>query len=207
MRRRCEYRYSIILSGLTTILDLPPLLCDYSVMYRISKHIAALPSVWSVIIAMLVSALICPACLTPSEKTPEKIKEGETDLPTVEIFNEEGRRVVYKVELARTDEERQKGLMGRTELSEDCGMLFIFPYESIQRFWMKDTPIPLDMIFITGKFKIAGIVKNTRAFDLKSHSVRASSKYVLEVNAGQASKWGLKRGDPFTFHGIDLKEP
>ena len=96
-----------------------------------------------------------------------------------------------------------KGLSGRKELCSKCGMLFIFPFEAVQTFWMKDTLIPLDIIFINSNGQITKIVTaqpETNKNDFELTLYQASAKYIIEVNAGTSEKIGLKIGDQ-----IDIK--
>jgi len=106
------------------------------------------------------------------------------------------------VDIADTDEERKKGLGGRTSLSEGSGMLFIMPQEnSNPGFWMKDMIIPIDMIWINDG-KISKIDKNiqppssgTPDSELTVYRSNAPTDYVLEVPAGSSDKNGFKEGD------------
>ena len=89
--------------------------------------------------------------------------------------------------------------MYRKDLASDAGMLFIFPTASVQRFWMKNTPLPLDMIFIGSDRKIVGIVADTRPFTTDPRGVDTPSRYVLEVHAGFCVTHGVATGDPVEF--------
>lgn len=84
--------------------------------------------------------------------------------------------------------------MNRKSLSQNSGMLFIFPDEQIRTFWMKNTLIPLDMIFMNTKKIIVGIVYNAVPQTLDLRRVDTPAQYVLEVNAGQALMNNLKVG-------------
>jgi len=84
--------------------------------------------------------------------------------------------------------------MFRRELPASAGMLFIFKQQSVHPFWMKNTYIPLDMIFINKQWKVVGIVDNTAPMTTNSLKVDAPSLYVLEVNAGFAIKHGIHEG-------------
>jgi len=102
----------------------------------------------------------------------------------------------FNIELAQTQQEQQKGLMFRSELDKNKGMLFIFDIESTKRFWMKNTLIPLDMVgldkdLIIRDIKNAIPCKTTicEFYELKN------SKYVLEINSGLANEFGLNIGD------------
>jgi uncharacterized membrane protein (UPF0127 family) len=97
-----------------------------------------------------------------------------------------------KVELAVTQEQRQKGLMYRTSLSEDEGMLFVFPEEAIQTFWMKNTPIPLDIAF----FDKEGYLLEIQSMQPNSEVIHQSSepaKYALEMNQNWFRKNNIKK--------------
>lgn len=109
-------------------------------------------------------------------------------------------KTVYTLELARTNEERALGLSGRTSLCPTCGMLFIFDKEGIYPFWMKDTLIPLDMIWLDSKGKIVTIhtaqpQPGAAAWELKTYPNSSPARYVIELNAGDFTKNNLKIGD------------
>lgn len=123
--------------------------------------------------------------------------------PQVAIINSRGEEWRVSVELARTPRERARGLMWRWSLPEDGGMLFIFNDVRQRSFYMKNTRIPLDMIFIGPGGRIAGIVENAEPMTTSSRKVEAPSKWVLEVNGGLSSKHGLAPGDRVYFFNID----
>jgi len=104
----------------------------------------------------------------------------------------------FKVELAKTVYQIEKGLMYRKELDKDAGMLFIFEKEGIYPFWMKNTLIPLDIIWVDNGSRVVFISQNTqpcKSLICKSVFPNSKAKYVLEVNAGVVDKIGLKVGD------------
>lgn len=112
----------------------------------------------------------------------------------------------YLVELAQTPVHRQKGLMNRSQLGEGRGMLFIFPESGNYSFWMKNTLIPLDIIWIDGSRHIVSIAENAspcRADFCPPLDPKASARYVLEVNAGQMSAIGAKIGDSVDINIVD----
>ena len=121
--------------------------------------------------------------------------------PKVTIKTDKG-EVSFQVEVAATPEKREVGLMYRRELPADNGMLFIFPAERVNSFWMKNTPIPLDMIFISRERKIVGIVHDTVPFSLDGRSVSIPSQYVLEINGGLSRRYGFKAGDMVKFDNV-----
>ncbi|MCX6778535.1 MAG: DUF192 domain-containing protein [Candidatus Micrarchaeota archaeon] len=104
---------------------------------------------------------------------------------------------VISAEIASTPSERAAGLMYRTELCENCGMLFVFGDEGNYPFWMKNTEIPLDVIYVDGQFVIVDIWGNAQPCKTEvcqSYPPKANAKYVLEVNAGVAEKHGIREG-------------
>ncbi len=106
------------------------------------------------------------------------------------------------VELARTEPERRKGLMDRASLPEDAGMLFIFDAPEVLSFWMKNTLIPLDMIFIDDAGTIVGIVERAEPRTLTERTVGKPSRYVLEVNGGWSKAHGVRAGDRVRFENV-----
>jgi uncharacterized membrane protein (UPF0127 family) len=122
--------------------------------------------------------------------------------PQVTIMTHDGRAIAFVVEVADTPAKREMGLQYRRDLAQDRGMIFLFPTEQPLSFWMKNTPIPLDMIFISAERKIVGIVENTTPFSLDSRSVSGNSQYVLEINGGLARRYGFEAGDTVRFEGF-----
>ncbi len=101
----------------------------------------------------------------------------------------------FEVEVAEREQDRAQGLMGRTDLKPDQGMLFIFPQSGLQYFWMKDTPTSLDIIFIGADYKVKAIAAHTVPFSEDIIPSGVPAKYVLEVLAGRAAELGIKPGD------------
>jgi uncharacterized membrane protein (UPF0127 family) len=122
--------------------------------------------------------------------------------PKVTVSTQEKHQVVFQVEVADTPAKRELGLQYRRELGDDRGMIFLFAGESPQTFWMKNTPIPLDMIFINRERKIVGIAAETVPFSLDPRSVGIPSQYVLEINGGLTKRLGIRAGDAVRFDGI-----
>jgi uncharacterized membrane protein (UPF0127 family) len=102
---------------------------------------------------------------------------------------------VFSVEMATTEEEKTTGLMYRKELPDGKGMLFDFSPEQQVSMWMKNTYIPLDMIFIRADGRILRIAENTEPLSTKIISSGGLAKGVLEVIAGTAQKYGIHPGD------------
>jgi uncharacterized membrane protein (UPF0127 family) len=118
--------------------------------------------------------------------------------PEVVIHSAQG-PVTVQVEIADTPDARARGLMYRRDLGADAGMLFVFPNESDQHFWMKNTPIPLDMVFVGKQEHIVGIVREAQPFSTTPLRVGVPSLYVLEVNGGFCARHGIDAGDPVEF--------
>jgi len=98
------------------------------------------------------------------------------------------------VELARTPDHRQRGLMYRTVLDPGSGMLFSWADEQPRRFWMHNTCLPLDMLFIAADGTIAGILEQVPTLNDEPRGVPCPAQHVLEVNAGYARSAGVRPG-------------
>lgn len=104
-----------------------------------------------------------------------------------------------RVELALTRETQARGLMFRTELAEGDGMLFVFEDEAERTFWMSNTPIPLDILYIRGDRSIRTIAARTTPYSESRIPSRGPVRYVLEVPGGWAERHGVKPGDTVTL--------
>ena len=113
---------------------------------------------------------------------------AESYIKNLEIINDTGKLIKYHVEIAKTSEEQAEGLMHRLELKKNEGMLFLFDNEKKASFWMKNTLIPLDIIFINKNGSINKIYKNTIPKSLKRIISKGKVLAVLEINAGEANK-------------------
>jgi hypothetical protein len=110
--------------------------------------------------------------------------------------------VEVTVEIARTGRQIQRGLMYREHMPPDHGMLFLMGEERIQSFWMRNTLIPLDMIFIGKDMTVAGVVADTEPLTDTSRRVDRPSSYVLEVNAGWAAAHHVAAGTRVRFRDV-----
>lgn len=125
--------------------------------------------------------------------------------PKVLVVTRDGKEIPFTVEIADTPEKREIGLMYRKEMAADHGMIFIFAQELPQSFWMKNTQLPLDMLFISADQKIVGIVEQATPFSLEPRGVSAPSQFVLEINGGLASRYQIRPGDRVRFEGFSIK--
>lgn len=123
-------------------------------------------------------------------------KEGE-----LSIYNGKTDSLTAKlsIEIANSDYETQTGLMYRESMDANQGMLFIFPEEAMRSFYMKNTKIPLDIIYIDREKRIVSIQKNAQPFDESGLPSTAPAQYVLEVNAGLTDQWDVKQGDRIEY--------
>lgn len=113
----------------------------------------------------------------------------------MDIFDVNGKQIAhFKIALADNNKKRAYGLMNLKSLPEDHGMLFTFYPSQVVSMWMKNTFIPLDMIFIDSDNEIATIAKNTIPHSLEIISSRREVIMVLEINGGISEKLGLKVG-------------
>jgi hypothetical protein len=120
------------------------------------------------------------------------------------VIRTNGSAFRFNVELAISPDERAEGLMFRREMAPNAGMLFLYPQDQAVTFWMKNTYLPLDMIFIAADGKITQIVKAARPL---SEDLIPSSGYirgVLEVNAGIADQFGIQPGDHVDFRTFKM---
>jgi uncharacterized membrane protein (UPF0127 family) len=110
--------------------------------------------------------------------------------------------VVIQVEVADTPETQAQGLMGREKLGKNDGMLFVFPEEALLRFWMKETWIPLDIIFVSKDYEIIDVIHNAppcTESPCQIYSSTGNGRYAIEVNAGFAGINNIKVGDKVDF--------
>lgn len=115
-------------------------------------------------------------------------------LPTVTLHSSQGDPIHVSVEIVATPEKRSFGLMYRKDLPEAHGMLFLFPREQPLSFWMKNTPLPLDIIFINSAHTIVNVAANTKPFSEEPLHSGLPAQFVLEVNAGFCQRHGVMVG-------------
>jgi uncharacterized membrane protein (UPF0127 family) len=140
---------------------------------------------------VMAAALACTACATApaSARSPDVTLGGHH----------------FSVEIAATPAEQAHGLMDRTSMPADHGMLFVFPQAQPLTFWMKDTLIPLDMLFFDEAHRLVTVradVPPCEADPCPTYASTAPARYVLELNAGTAAKLDLRKGDVITFSDV-----
>ena len=119
-------------------------------------------------------------------------------LQEIDIFTN-GNVINFIVEIADTERKRENGLMFRDSLPRKTGMLFIFPEKKKIGIWMKNTIIPLDIIFISEEKIIQKIIYSAVPMDDTIYSSEDLSKYVLEINAGLSKEFQIKKGNKVNF--------
>ena len=120
---------------------------------------------------------------------------------TVTVKTMNGGQIQVQVEIASVPRDRARGLMYRRSLGPNEGMLFVFPQEDQLTFWMENTYLPLDMLFIRGDGTVLGIVENAEPLTRTSRSVSGNSKFVLEVNGGFCARHHIAAGDRVKIEG------
>ena len=154
-----------------------------------------------------VAPVVAPPPAQPPKPVVTDITAEDYPMPRlprakVTLVDTAGRKLPIESEVAFTRDSRTRGLMWRYNLAERSGMLFIFTREQPLSFWMRNTLIPLDMIFIDAKGKIVSIVENAEPRTLSSRPSAAPATYVLEVPGGYCAKSGVKAGSSVSFEGI-----
>ncbi len=156
---------------------------------------------------LIIGILSFPLFLNTSCK--KETRKVET-IQTEEIqFKKEGKLVLSNkdgvtikkldIEIADDDYQIQTGLMYRKSMKENQGMLFLFKNSIVRYFYMKNTLIPLDIIYIDQSKHIVSIQKNAKPLDETTLPSEGPAMYVLEINAGLSDQWGLKKGDKMSF--------
>lgn len=144
-------------------------------------------------------------CMENECQVPPAITgEVKADTPRIIIRNSSGQVLAqFHLELALNRDEQSRGLMYREEMRDEWGMLFVYPEESHLSFWMKNTLIPLDMIFIDDSGEVVGVVHEAEPLTLAPRSVGRPSRFVLEVNAGLAQSHGIVTGTRIDLQNVD----
>lgn len=111
------------------------------------------------------------------------------------IYSPSGNRsCTFRVELALSPSEQARGLMFREKLDDFAGMLFVFEKDDFRHFWMRNTLIPLDLIFIDTRYHVVDIHRGAKPLDETVISSKKPCRYVLEVNAGMGERCGVRPG-------------
>ena len=135
---------------------------------------------------LLISLSLLLACTACASGEPRVVLGGET----------------FRVEIADSQQEQALGLMFRDSMPDDAGMLFIFPNEALRSFWMKNTRIPLDIMYFDRELKMVSLSADTppcKVTRCPSYPSTGPAMYVLELNAGSAERLGVGPGSELTL--------
>ena len=166
--------------------------------------------VWIIVTIILIVALLAGLIFKPyfaPKKTGPVIKT-ESVTSSEPQFRKDGDLIFYNdtkkqkpisIEIVSSEADRNRGLMYRKSMPDSCGMLFVFEEMQPLSFWMKNTYIPLDIIFIDDKFSIVSISKNAVPFSEESLPAAGPAMYVVEVNAGFCDNNHIVPGNKISF--------
>ena len=202
-----DWRYSVCIAGLASACRQPdrPVAVESSPDSTDRSKSVAASSRGEVSKSTLANDCIVPLAETPAPQADraEHCPVAGERAPTLPIgqvtFNEAVGKPQVQVELARTDASRQRGLMYRTRLDSNSGMLFSWDEDAPRTFWMHDTCLPLDMLFVTQNGVIAGVVEQVPVLNDFPRGVPCPVAHVLEVNAGWVRAHGIKPGQHLTI--------
>lgn len=161
----------------------------------------------NVLILFLVAFLFISCSDKNQEKNVNETESGQSLEFTGEVYfmkTETDTISTIKVAVADNNRLRSQGLMNVLTLPDDSGMLFIFSKEQPRSFWMANTPIPLDIIFIDSGMNIVRIHRNTRPYSQESIQSEEPAQFVVEVNAGYTLNHDIREGMKIEIDGVDL---
>jgi uncharacterized protein len=145
----------------------------------------------------LLTLVLAPALAwaAPQPVLPAIGKPQKLSYSPLSITRADGKKLDFQVEVARTPEQQEIGMMWRTSVAPDKGMLFVFDAPRQANFWMENTLIPLDMLFIRKDGRVANIIENATPLTRSLRSSDGPVIAVLELAGGSAARLGLKAGD------------
>lgn len=150
---------------------------------------------------LFASVLLLQSCKTESKKEikTEAISFTKEGILTISKQETDSILTHLDIEIAESEYETETGLMYRESMEDNQGMLFIFPDVAMHSFYMKNTQIALDIIYIDESLKIASFQKDAQPYNETGLSSKVPVKYVLEINAGLSERFGLDIGDAISF--------
>lgn len=140
-------------------------------------------------------------CTEPPAMTGQR----DESTPKAEILDGDESLATFYLELAVTQDEQATGLMYRPEMLPDWGMLFIYDDDQHLSFWMKNTLIELDMIFVDSSGEVVGVVERAEPETTTQRSVGRPARYVLEVNGGLAEEYGIEAGTRMRLENVEQR--
>jgi uncharacterized membrane protein (UPF0127 family) len=163
-----------------------------------------------VLATFFATLFVLAACAndTPAQEPPAAGETQETDaIPfrkdgTLDFIRDGEVILTLDIEIAEGDSARTRGMMQRTGLPDRSGMLFLFPVEEELNFWMSNTPISLDLLFVNADSQVVSISKYTQPFSTESIFSEAPAQYVIEVEAGFTDTRGLIESDRVSWRRV-----
>ena len=163
-----------------------------------------------VLILVIGSLIVFVNPTTKHIRKPDGAISEQAASPAKPVFRKDGELRFMKskdntiistinIEVADDDAEREQGLMYRDTMAENEGMLFLMESEEIQNFWMKNTILPLDILYVDSERRIVSIHKDCKPYSLDQIVSAKPALFVVEVNAGYTNKYGIKVGDQISF--------
>jgi uncharacterized membrane protein (UPF0127 family) len=148
------------------------------------------PSGETIVMRVFLAALLSLVLLSGCSPGNDQLRLATTRI----VVDTRSGPVAFTVELATDDNSRQRGLMYRTKMAPNAGMLFEFGSEDYRSFWMKNTPLPLDLLFVKADGTISTISENAIPYSLDSIMSSEPVRAVLEINGGRARALGIEPG-------------
>ena len=153
----------------------------------------------SIALLLSLSLISCRTDKKPIKQTKVSFKkEGELHI----VKASDSSQVFFDIEIADSDFDIQTGMMYRDSMEKNQGMLFVFEDEKKRYFYMKNTRIPLDLIYINSGNTIVSFQKNAKPFDESSLPSNVPAKYVLEINASLIDQLGISIGDRISYSSL-----
>ena len=139
---------------------------------------------------ILFAAVFAAACSPPATSEPGLVPDLDQafERDQLVIVNDAGERLEFDIYLARTDQQRRRGLMFVRSLPATAGMLFVYEDDAYHSMWMKNTYIPLDMVFARSDGSVSSVIHDTVPMSMNSQASVEPVRYVLELNAGTARR-------------------
>jgi uncharacterized membrane protein (UPF0127 family) len=183
----------------------------------LSKNVSKGIRWWLLLLIVLLIAAIAGYFVFSKGDTTSSVPQNAIT-PAEPAFNKEGTLAFLKqgtldtvriidIEIADTPDERSQGMMYRSEITDDKGMLFIFERSEERQFWMKNTKVSLDIMFADENFQIVTIYKHTTPYSEASLPSFKNAKYVIEVSGGFTNRYHIAEGDQVTFERENSANP
>ena len=152
-----------------------------------------------VFLGLVGATLLFSSCKDDEEKEIEPANIEFRDDADLYLISSEGDTInMLDIEIADDDYSRETGLMYRESMEENQGMLFIYNRESMRNFYMKNTYIPLDLVFFDADSTIVSFQKDAQPLDETLLPSQVPAQFILEINAGLSERWNLNTGDRFS---------